>query len=454
MSGSVGQARHPLGGRRALVVWGTSVLAYAVAVFHRSSLATAGIAAAERFGIGPSALATFVILQLLVYAALQVPVGTLLDRYGSRRLLVVGALLMAAGQLTLALAYDLPLALAARVLLGAGDAMTFISVVRIASQWFPPERNPLVVQLTGVIGQLGALVSAVPLLVLLRGVGWTGSYAAAAGVGAGVAVLIALLVRDSPYRQVSQEQRPVSIRGIRRDLLLAWHEPGTRLGLWSHFVTQFSGLVFVLLWGYPFLTTAQGLDPEVAGSLLGLLIVAGIAIGPLLSRAVSRYPFHRSTVVLGIVVVTAASWTTVLAWPGRAPLAVLVVLVLVLGVNGPGSMIGFDFARTFNPTGRLGTATGIVNVGGFVASLATIGLVGLVLDVVTAGPAAAAPLSSYRLAFATQYVVWAVGARQVWRYRVRARRALAARDPEAYAVLRRGPAARHAALVLDRAGDG
>lgn len=454
MSGSAAVRGHPLGGRRALVVWATSVLAYVAAVFHRSSLATAGIEAAERFGVGPSALAAFVILQLLVYAALQVPVGTLLDRYGSRRMLVVGALLMAAGQLSLAVAHDFRLALAARVLLGAGDAMTFISVVRIVSLWFPPERNPLAVQLTGVIGQLGALVSALPLLVLLREVGWTGSYTAAAAVGVVVAVLTALLVRDSPFRTAPHRPPPVEIREIRRDLLLAWREPGTRLGLWSHFVTQFSGLVFVLLWGYPFLTTAQGLDPGVAGSLLGLLVLSGIAIGPLLSQVVSRHPFHRSTVVLGIVAVTAASWTVVLAWPGRAPLGVLLVLVVVLGINGPGSMIGFDFARTFNPTGRLGSATGIVNVGGFVASLATIGLVGLVLDAVTTGSPTAAPLTSYRLAFATQYVVWAVGARQVWRYRVRARRALAARDPEGYAMLRSGPAARRGGLVLDPSGDG
>ena len=44
-------------------------------------------------------------------------------------------------------------------------------------------------------------------------------------------------------------------------------------------------------------------------------------------------------------------------------------------------MIGFDFARTFNPAHRLGTATGIVNVGGFIAALVAIFLIGVVLDV-------------------------------------------------------------------------
>jgi hypothetical protein len=52
----------------------------------------------------------------------------------------------------------------------------------------------------------------------------------------------------------------------------------------------------------------------------------------------------------------------------RAPLAILVLLVVVLASNGPGSLMGFDYARTENEAERVGSATGIVNVGGFVAS--------------------------------------------------------------------------------------
>jgi hypothetical protein len=70
--------------------------------------------------------------------------------------------------------------------------------------------------------------------------------------------------------------------------------------------------------------------------------------------------------VFAVVGATAAVWTAVLAWPGRAPVPLLVLLVLVLSTNGPGSMIGFDYARTENPASRLGSASGVVNVGGFV----------------------------------------------------------------------------------------
>ena len=119
------------------------------------------------------------------------------------------------------------------------------------------------------------------------------------------------------------------------------------------------------------------MSPRAAGVLLTVFVVAGMAVGPVFGQLVGRHPLRRSWLVLGIVGVAVVIWTAVLAWPGRAPMWLLVLLVLGLALGGPGSMIGFDFARTFNPPGRLGSATGIVNIGGFVASLVTIFAIGV-----------------------------------------------------------------------------
>jgi hypothetical protein len=121
--------------------------------------------------------------------------------------------------------------------------------------------------------------------------------------------------------------------------------------------------------------------------------------------------------VFSILAATATVWTVVLLWPGRAPLPLLVVLAVVLGTNGPGSMIGFDYARTENPAERLGSASGVVNVGGFVASLLTILAVGAVLDLLTPGGSTDYTLDSFRWAFAVQYLFWAVGLIGVLRHR-------------------------------------
>ena len=73
------------------------MLIYVLAVFHRSSLGVAGLVATERFDISATQLATFTMLQLLVYAGMQVPVGLLIDRFGSRSVLLGGLVMMTAG---------------------------------------------------------------------------------------------------------------------------------------------------------------------------------------------------------------------------------------------------------------------------------------------------------------------------------------------------------------------
>ena len=116
---------HDIGRRRAWVIWAVALSVYVVAVFHRTSLGVAGLVAAERFDITASQLATFTVVQLVVYAGMQIPVGVLLDRFGSRRLLLVGLALISIGQLWFAFAGSFGVGLAARVLLGMGDAMIF-----------------------------------------------------------------------------------------------------------------------------------------------------------------------------------------------------------------------------------------------------------------------------------------------------------------------------------------
>jgi MFS family permease len=182
-------------------------------------------------------------------------------------------------------------------------------------------------------------------------------------------------------------------------------------------------IAFWLLWGYPFLVGAQGRSPADAGLLLTILTVSFMCFSPVVGQLVGRYPLRRSWMVLAVVGSSAVAWTAVLGWPGPSPFWLLVTLVVVLGANQPGSMIGFDYARSFNHTSRLGGAAGIVNMGGYAASLTTILLIGLVLNLLSAPGSTTYPPQAFDWAFAVQYPVWAVGAVQVLRYRRKARRA-------------------------------
>ncbi|MFI1964363.1 nitrate/nitrite transporter [Streptomyces pathocidini] len=415
-SSASGLPGDPPGGRRAAAVWGIGVAVYFVAITYRTSLGVAGLDAVDRFSINASALSTFSILQLLVYAGMQIPVGLLVDRLGTKKVLALGAVLFTAGQLGFALSHSYGAALASRALLGCGDAMTFISVLRLGSRWFPARRGPLIAQVAALFGMAGNLISTIVLARLLHGLGWTPTFAGSAVGGAVVLALVLLFLKDHPEGYEPQP-RPSHHRGpsfVRRQIGAAWREPGTRLGMWVHFTTQFPAMVFLLLWGMPFLVEAQGLPRATAGELLTLVVLANMAVGLVYGQVIARHHRARTPLALGTVGATALVWGAALVWPGEhAPMWLLVLLCAVLGACGPASMIGFDFARPANPPERLGTASGIVNMGGFTASMTTLLAVGVLLD---------ATGENYRIAFASVFVLQALGITQILRLKGRAHR--------------------------------
>ena len=444
-----GELVHDIGRRRAWVIWTVGLSVYALAVFHRSSLGVAGLLAAERFHVEATALAFFTVLQLVVYAGMQIPIGVLLDRFGSRALLLTGLALMTSAQLVFAFATTFPVAVAARAVLGAGDAMVFVSVIRLVSLWFLVRQAPLVTQLTGQVGQVGAIVAAAPLAYALSVLGWTRAFAAASSVGVLLMVAVAVLVKESPYKRSGPEQ--IKLRALTRSLRLVWGNPGTRLGMWTHFVSQFSMTVFTMLWGFPFLVRGQGLSETVAGTLLmamtGWVIISGLT----LSWLVGRFPFYRSWIVLGVVGGMVAAWSAVLLRSEPSPLWLLVVLVCLTASGGPASMVGFDLARTFTPLPAVGRANGIVNIGGFFASLVTMALVGVVLELREPGGVAAYGLDDFRVALSVQYLFWILGTCQVLRYRRKAVAHLHRVHPGAVESMKRGNAFVHPGFA-DREG--
>lgn len=384
-----------------------AAVAYIIAVAQRSSLGVAGVEAMEHFGANATQLSALGVAQIFVYAGLQIPVGMLLDRFGATRLITIGAGLMVAGQAAVALSPELAGALVGRMLVGAGDATTFVSGLRLIGAWFPARRVPVMTQWYSATGQLGQVLSAVPFAALLGVAGWTASFLSLVGL-AGVSLAVSVAVtRDSAERKYVAHR--VSFRSALVKVGHAVAHPGTRLGFWTHFTTQFPMAVFSLLWGYPFLVLGLGYEPGVASLLLALIVVIGIAAGPVIGILTARFPFRRSNLVLGITGTTLIAWLVVLLWPGTPPFWVVLALVCVLGIGGVGAPVGFDFARTANPADRFGSASGVVNVGGFTATFLTMFVIGLVLDVVSAGGGTAADFDRYRASFIVVPVMLALG---------------------------------------------
>ncbi|MDO5629328.1 MAG: MFS transporter [Mobilicoccus sp.] len=391
---------------RVWIVWIVGVLAYASAVFQRTTFGVAGVDAAARFDASAGLLSTFVVVQLVVYAGLQVPVGVLLDRFGSRILITCGAAIMIMGQIVMASADSLPEGIIARILVGAGDAMTFGSVIRLLPSWFEPRRVPIVTQMTGLLGQSGQIASALPFAFVLHTYGWSPAFTVAAVVAAVAGLAGLVVIRDAPPGS-APTLGPAETVSFRDLVAETWSTPGTRLGVWTHFVCCFTPITFVMMWGVPFMVTGEGLTAGQASALLTLHVIASLPCAPLIGSLTQRYPYRRSNLVFAVVAIATLPWLLVLLWPGPAPIWALAILAIGLAVGGPGSGIGFDFARTFNPAHRLGTANGLVIMGGFGGALLAILLIGLIVDV--AQGLGASPHLAFRLAMAVQIPMVLIG---------------------------------------------
>ncbi|MDO5067325.1 MAG: MFS transporter [Propionibacteriaceae bacterium] len=393
--------------RMAWVVWTISVLAYATAIMHRTSLGTLGIQTAQHFGTSIGIVSTFVMVQLAVYAISQAPVGVLIDRYGARAVLIAGSLIMTVAQTGMAFTDSLAPALVARVLLGIGDACMFGAVLRLIPAWFPAPRVPVLSQLSGLLGQLGQIAAVALLLPLHTLQGWTTTFLVAAICSLACAVGCALLVRDVPAgasRPTPAEQR---IRDLPKGIVDAWRHPATRLGFFVHFTSGFSVNVFAMIWGIPWLIGAQQRTESEAAFLFSLTVLAAMILAPIIGWLTARHPLRRSNLALTVIGAHVAAWLTVLLWPGPAPWWLLVALTLAMAAGGPGTGIGFDYPRTLLPSHRLGAANGLVIAGSFTGATLCLLLMGAVLGWLA--PDGRYTAEQLNLAMALQLPFFAVG---------------------------------------------
>jgi MFS family permease len=151
--------------------------------------------------------------------------------------------------------------------------------------------------------------------------------------------------------------------------------------------------------------------------LLGGVLVAGAA-SPLLGAVIGRHPAVRVPISLSVCALTVLGWSAIALFAGDHPPRVLVAALFVITLlGGPVSMAAFALARDYNPGRIIGTASGVVNVGGFVATVIVSVLFGIALDAVGGTGAHA-----MRIALCVPVLVQAAGVAFVllWYRRVRA----------------------------------
>lgn len=394
---------------KALSVWVAAMLVYIVAMTGRTSFGVAGLEAIDRFEVDASRIAVFTSVQLGVYALAQIPTGLLIDKFGPRRLLVIGSIIMGIGQMVLGFTANYWVAIAARMLIGLGDATAFLSVMRILPYWFPLHRTPMFTQVTSSLGQLGQFMSAIPFSLVLGWAGWTTAFVTLGAVGILIAVAAAVAVADSPETLgiVSAPKERPNAQPRRLGTLLATvlRSPVAWQAFFIHWVGLVATNVFVMLWGMPMMTAGLNFSKTAAGWVLTWFSVCMVLVGPLHGKLSSRASGYRPWLTLGFVAVNITVWV-VFFLAGGSYLS-LFILISLVALCTPVANYGFDIVRENLDRTVVATATGLGNMGGFISSMLGAQLFGVALDHLGHGPDY--PMADFRFAAFAVVGVWCVG---------------------------------------------
>ena len=112
----------------------------------------------------------------LTFAAFQIPLGMLLDRFGARRTESILLLFAAAGAFVFAFAPNVPMLILGRALIGLGVSACLMGAFKAFVQWFPGERLPLINGFQMAVGALGAMTATTPVEIALGFMDWRGVF--------------------------------------------------------------------------------------------------------------------------------------------------------------------------------------------------------------------------------------------------------------------------------------
>jgi predicted MFS family arabinose efflux permease len=210
------------------------------------------------------------------YTVLQVPCGIILDKLGTKKLLLLSACCCVVGSCLFAGSINILSAQMGRLLVGAGSACAFISCLQIASRLFSKEKFVILVGLTNVMGTLGGLLGGFPIARSVNAFGWQNTTFILAGIGVFIVMLILVFI-PSNLDSKSESSRPIQGSIVTNVFTLLRNTQIVLAGVISSLM-YLPISAFAELWIVPFFISKHGINNELA-SISAATIFIGIAIG-------------------------------------------------------------------------------------------------------------------------------------------------------------------------------
>ena len=196
--------------RRRLLMWSLLAAAFLLVNFHRTATGVLASSLAVAFDTSGTELGVLHSSFFYIYAALQLPAGLLVDRYGSRRAATVSLVVMTVGVGWFATAGSFPAAFLARGLIGLGGSTIYIATLAFLASWFRPDAYATMTGLTIAASGIGGVLATTPLAYTIDAVGWRSSILAAGVVGGLLAGAVWAVVRDSPPSEAVDRDPPTA----------------------------------------------------------------------------------------------------------------------------------------------------------------------------------------------------------------------------------------------------
>ncbi|HEX2825591.1 MAG TPA: MFS transporter [Burkholderiales bacterium] len=357
--------------RRAVFTLG--VAAFWLSFFHRVAPAALAGELTHAFGVSGAALGALAATYFYVYALMQLPTGVLADTLGPRLTLAAGSFLAGVGSLMFAAAPDLAMAAAGRTLIGLGVSVAFVCVMKLNASWFEERRFATMTAWANVVGIAGAFAATVPLAWLITLVSWRAVFGAIGVVSLALALLTLWMVQDAP---APRDTRHDDAEPWYRGLAAVVRNRATWPGFWVNFGLSGVNMSFVGLWAVPFLTATYGMT-AVEASRHTSLILAGYACSTVLVGWWSDRMQRRRPLIIASGALYLACWVL---WIAGVAHGWTYPLALTTGAVFSGFSLSWACAKEVNAPRYAGTATSLVNVGGFLSAGLLQPLVGWVLD--------------------------------------------------------------------------
>lgn len=366
-------------------IFSVLILTYILVYFHRMAPGVVSEYLMGSFQITGTKLGTLSAIYFFVYAIMQLPSGVIADTLGTRTSVVSGNLIAGLGSILFGLAPTFEMACVGRFFVGLGVSVVFISIMKNNAVWFHERVFGLMSGLTLLIGNLGSVMAAGPLALLLTYYEWRVVFIAIGCLSLTLSLLGFFIVRNKPEdlgftspNQYKADQNQALDNGWVKNLLSVV----TSLKVWPGFWIQFGmigGLYsFMGLWGVPYLRDVHGLSRSFAASHMTTMLLSfafgAIFFGWFSDKIGRRKPLLIFCTLSYLILLTILTFIPLTA--GYQTL----LLFGTMGVIGSGFVLTFAAAKEIMDPNLSGMSVSIVNTGCFIGTALMQPLFGYLAD--------------------------------------------------------------------------